>query len=227
VKLRSVSLLGYLQASLIDERSKQMDSSVRKSRSQLKPLIVALTLALPSAVLAAPADVVQTRADQNIDQQYGRDSVYAFSPESKPLTPERTSGSHWFHKTKASDANTSGLYEGYVPKQQESMAVNAGSGYTGSETSQADILAQPSSDVALGGEAQGNWGNEYAVVVPLANEVTPGPIAMDDGTATQFDRGYYQDPDQSEIIIVIPDNVAMTGDQTGSAEEQGSLAGTE
>jgi hypothetical protein len=40
-----------------------MDSSVRQSRSQLNPLIVAFTLVLPSVALAAPADVVLTRAD--------------------------------------------------------------------------------------------------------------------------------------------------------------------
>jgi hypothetical protein len=213
-----------------------MDSSVRKSRSQLKPLILVLTLALPSAALAAPADVVQTRADQNIDQQYGRDSVYAFSTDSKPLTPERTSGSHlfqksgshffqnWFHKSSASRSNTSGLYEGYVPKQQqESVALNAGSGYTGSETSQADIFAPPTSDVALGAEAQG----QSVIVMPLANEGTPEPVALNDGTATQFHRGYYQDPHQSEIILIVPDNVAMAGDQRGSAKGHGSLAGTE
>ena len=34
--------------------------------------------------------VVTTRADQNIYQQYGRDSVYGFSPDRKPLTPEQT-----------------------------------------------------------------------------------------------------------------------------------------
>src|SRR5262249_340541 len=44
-----------------------------------------------AAVGAPMGDVVTTRADQNIDQQYGRDSVYAFSPESKPLKPEQTS----------------------------------------------------------------------------------------------------------------------------------------
>lgn len=208
-----------------------MDSSVRKSRSQLKPLIVALTLALPGAALAAPADVVQTRADQNIDQQYGRDSVYAFSTDSKPLTPERTSGSHWFHswfhRSNASGSNTSGLYEGYVPKQQESMAFNASSGYTSSETSQADVIAQPTSDMALGGEAQGQWTSESVIVMPLVSEETPEPVALNDGTATQFNRGYYQDTDQSEIMIIVPDNVAMTGDQSDSAEGQGSLAGTD
>ena len=35
--------------------------------------------------------VVTTRADQNIHQQYGRDSVYGFSSDRKPLTPEQTS----------------------------------------------------------------------------------------------------------------------------------------
>jgi hypothetical protein len=34
-------------------------------------------------------DVVKTRADQNIDQQYGRDNVYACSPDAKPLKPEQ------------------------------------------------------------------------------------------------------------------------------------------
>src|SRR6266704_2560562 len=100
-----------------------MNSSAKMHRSRLKPLAVVLALALPSAALAAPADVVKTRADQNIDQQYGRDSVYGFSPESKPLSPERTSGPHWFHnwfhKSKTSEANVSALYEGYVPKQQQ------------------------------------------------------------------------------------------------------------
>src|SRR5262245_56225936 len=34
--------------------------------------------------------VVTTRADQNIYQQYGRDTVYGFSPDRKPLKPEQT-----------------------------------------------------------------------------------------------------------------------------------------
>jgi hypothetical protein len=50
----------------------------------------------------------------------------------------------------------------------------------------------------------------------------------DDRTATQFDRGYYKDPDQSEVIIILPDNVAMAGDQSsGSTEEQRTPAGTD
>ena len=38
----------------------------------------------------AVPQVVTTRADQNIYQQYGRDSVYGFSPDRKPLKPEQT-----------------------------------------------------------------------------------------------------------------------------------------
>ena len=34
--------------------------------------------------------VVTTRADQNIYQHYGRDTVYGFSPDRKPLKPEQT-----------------------------------------------------------------------------------------------------------------------------------------
>ena len=211
-----------------------MSSSVKTSRSRLKPLALALTLALPGVALAAAADGVKTRADQNIDQQYGRDSVYGFSPESKPLSPDRTSGPRWFHswfhRKNVSDANTSARYEGYVPKHEEDAAAfNAGSGYTGSETiSQADTgpfdLAQPTSEVVLAGEAQGDWGGEYAVVMPLQADMTPEPVALNDGTATQFNRGYYSDPGQSGLIIVIPDNVAMAGDQSGSAEERSSSA---
>jgi hypothetical protein len=36
------------------------------------------------------SQVVTTRADQNIYQQYGRDSVYGFSPDRKPQKPEHT-----------------------------------------------------------------------------------------------------------------------------------------
>jgi len=149
-----------------------MNSSLKRSRSRLKPLVVALTLALPSAALAVSADVVQTRADQNIDQQYGRDSVYGFSPESKPLSPDRTSGPHWFNwfpKPKASDANNSALHKGYAAQQQE--GTNAGSGYTGSETAS----AQPTSDMAFVGEAQ-SGGSESVVVLPLALEVLPEQV---------------------------------------------------
>lgn len=61
-------------------------------KRNLKPLLLAVALSVPaSAVMAAAMDdVVKTRADQNVDEQYGRDSVYAFSTEAKPLKPEQT-----------------------------------------------------------------------------------------------------------------------------------------
>jgi hypothetical protein len=54
----------------------------------LKPLAIAVALALPSASAwaASMKDVVATRADRNIDQHYGRDSVYAIAGD-KRLKP--------------------------------------------------------------------------------------------------------------------------------------------
>src|SRR6187431_3324916 len=61
-------------------------------RHRVKSIVIALALAVPAsaAMAAAMDDVVKTRPDQNIDQQYGRDSVYAFSPDAKPLKPDQT-----------------------------------------------------------------------------------------------------------------------------------------
>jgi hypothetical protein len=71
-----------------------MDASFKNGhpKRSLKPIVIALALVLPgsTALAASMDDVVKTRADQNIDQQYGRDSVYAFSPDAKPLKPEQT-----------------------------------------------------------------------------------------------------------------------------------------
>lgn len=64
----------------------------RVGRNVVKPIVVAVALALPGAAsfAASMTDVVTTRSDQNIDEQHGRDSVYAFSTEAKPLKPEQT-----------------------------------------------------------------------------------------------------------------------------------------
>ena len=54
----------------------------------LKPLALAVALALPSAPswAASMKDVVSTRADRSIDEHYGRDSVYAIAGD-KRLKP--------------------------------------------------------------------------------------------------------------------------------------------
>jgi hypothetical protein len=71
----------------------------------------AAVLAGSSAIHAASVtnsetNVVTTRPDQDVQQQYGRDSVYAFSPNAKPLKPEQTGsrdlksyGAEAWHKT--------------------------------------------------------------------------------------------------------------------------------
>jgi hypothetical protein len=67
-------------------------SAKRIRRSPMKPIVLALAFGLPTATVLAEdmSNVVTARADQAVDQQYGRDSVYAFSPRSKPFTPDQT-----------------------------------------------------------------------------------------------------------------------------------------
>jgi hypothetical protein len=69
-------------------------SSVNRNpvvRKVVKPLIVALGLAVPGAASFATAmhDAVTTRADQSVAQKYGRDSVYGFSPDATPYNAEQ------------------------------------------------------------------------------------------------------------------------------------------
>lgn len=63
----------------------------RVKRNLVKPLVVAVALALPgtAAFAATMTNVVTTRSDQNVEEQYGRDSVYAFSRDAKPFKPEQ------------------------------------------------------------------------------------------------------------------------------------------
>src|SRR5690349_24763810 len=57
-----------------------VEGSRRKS-IPLKPIVLVVALALPggSAWAASMGDVVSTRATESIGDQYGRDSLYAFS----------------------------------------------------------------------------------------------------------------------------------------------------
>ena len=121
-------------------------------RNVIRPLVIAMALALPgSAALAAQMDdVVTTRADQNIDQQYGRDSIYAFSPDSKPLKPEQ-SASRDFHpfakmKSYAAEAwhKTTGVF-----KHPASTSMNAAQ-------AESQPYASNSQDVVKTGEASSN-----------------------------------------------------------------------
>jgi hypothetical protein len=57
---------------------------------QQESMVIAPTYEGYTARAVSDSQVVTTRADQNIYQQYGRDSVYGFSPDRKPLKPEQT-----------------------------------------------------------------------------------------------------------------------------------------
>lgn len=89
-----------------------MNGSAQCSRGKpglVKPLLLAVALTLPGmGAFAGPADdVVSTRADPIIDQQHGRDSVYAIQAFSR-YTPEQLSAqlSTWLGKTKSFAAAT-------------------------------------------------------------------------------------------------------------------------
>jgi len=228
-----------------------MNASVtcRFAKSSLKPIALAVALALPSsAALTAPMDAVKTRPDQNVDQQYGRDSVYAFSADSKPLSPDRTSGPHKFHTAQqeavsANELNGGTEYvdseavpdagSGYIDSQ---MALDAGSGYTRSEavgtgyTASEDIVSHagwggvsPSTTgLALAGEAQDNRESKYAVVIPWDTDLMPSMSQNE--MATQSDRGYSLIPGELTMIVITPDTTALDADQTASSEEAGSPA---
>ena len=67
-----------------------MQASLKNSRRKgiaLRSVALAVALALPNvASLAANMrDVVSTQSAQSIGERYGRDSVYALSPNAKPL----------------------------------------------------------------------------------------------------------------------------------------------
>ena len=64
----------------------------RKKGIALKPVALAVALALPNvgAFAASMQDVISTHAAQSIAEQYGRDSLYAFSPESRRFKPGQT-----------------------------------------------------------------------------------------------------------------------------------------
>jgi hypothetical protein len=150
-------------------------------RRSMKPLALALALTLPGAAATAASmdDVVKTRPDQNIQEQYGRDSVYAFSPDAKPLKPEQT-GSHdanifgkvknyaadFWHKTEGFAASTwdktTGLLGGHssapATAQAELQPYGRAGGYVGADRiavleSNVPFRANGTGDEVMTGEA--------------------------------------------------------------------------
>jgi hypothetical protein len=193
-------------------------------KRSLKPIVIALALALPSsaALAASMNDVVETRADQNVDQQYGRDSVYAFSADEKPLSPEDTSGASRIDQSAEVDTSWSESpnYNGNLGEQMSyesnfdsttlDLPYHVGSGYTGSE--QMDSAGNERIDV------------DGVAIVPLEIELIPGAIALNDGTDKEYERGYYDDPDVEPIS---PNNVWTEDEMSALSEDQSESAGIE
>lgn len=132
----------------------------RVGRNVVKPMVLAIALALPAAASYGESmtDVVRTRSDQNVYQQYGRDSVYAFSNDAKPYKPEQTAShsagfiGNAFDKTKDFFAGawdkTTGLFKHdessstHVARAQyEPQAYGRAGGYTG--TDRVEVVSEP------------------------------------------------------------------------------------
>ncbi len=187
-------------------------------KRSLKPIVVALALALPgsAAVAASMDDVVETRADQNIDQQFGRDSVYGFSAEDKPLSPEDTSGAQ------RNDSESDDVSWMQSPDTSESTGY---SGPSGNELSfNADQSAALDSGFYVGSGYTSNeqMSSDQLAVVPLEIEMTPGSVAWYDGTEKEYERGYYDDPD---VEPAGPNDTWLQDDATASSEDQSLSAG--
>jgi len=151
-----------------------------------------VALALPgAAAYAAAMDVVTTRSDQNIDEQYGRDSVYAFSRDAKPLKPEQT-GSHPLpliggvvDKTKHFFAGawdkTTGLFKhddrtagAYAASSYEPQPYGRAGGYAGSD--RVAVIAQTSAPYAANTEIVKS-GQDANVAASPADYPREAPLA--------------------------------------------------
>jgi len=212
-----------------------MSSGKRVGRNVVKPLVVAVALALPGAAAFAASmdDVVKTRADQNIDEQYGRDSVYAFSRDAKPLKPEQQ-GSHdmgflgdAYHKTTDFVAGawhkTTAMFNGdgksYAANRHEYAPERYGraGGYVGSDrvaviAGKADSNATANADTVKTGEELDS--------AAAAGTTTTMPDQPSSSALESPDRSMKaQEPSAAVDYTPAPPaveqpNEAMTGDQS-------------
>jgi len=197
----------------------------RSTRSVVRPMILALALALPGAVAIAVqmGDVVTTRADQNVDEQYGRDSVYASSSGSKQPMPDQSSSVDRLAINSLGDQNApsfDALSDRKTHVGSGYVGDHVGSGYVGDEEPQGSIAGstfeQPATDVGLAassqlaGTPQEAVESQYLVITPLETAMSL-PAAASEEEAT------------SEFVIIVPDNSAGE-DQSASNDEENSLA---
>jgi len=195
-------------------------NSFKRKRTLLRPIALILAVALPASagISAELADVVKTRPDQNIDQQYGRDSVYAFSAESKPLKPEQTGARDRIDaQSNFAVSDASGFPSANAPLQTDPMdndmatdprpidaraeGIGMGSGYTG-DTGQS--LAPTANANPYGGEPfQSQYEQRAWLILPGA---VTAPVASGS-----------EDEASNEFVIIIPEMAAA--DNTALDEE--------
>jgi len=144
----------------------------RSKRNVARPMVLALALALPlsAAVAMQMGDVVTTRADQNVHEQYGRDSVYALSPGSKQSMPGQALSVDRLASQNAPTFNASSDSEllvgsGYVASSDSETPM--GSGYVGNEEPQGNITGD-SLEQSAADDSQQAVDSQYLVFTPLA-----------------------------------------------------------
>jgi hypothetical protein len=180
-----------------------MSSGKRVERNVVKPLVVAVALALPGAAALAASidDVVKTRADQNIDEQYGRDSVYAFSRDAKPLKPEQQASHDMgfvgdaYHKTTGFLAGawhkTTAMFSGdgksYAANQYQNEPQRYGraGGYAGSDrvavlAAKSDTMATANTDSVKTGEDLDNAAATSGAATPSQDQPSSAAVGTQD-----------------------------------------------
>jgi len=163
-------------------------------------LAVALAFSSTAALSVAMDDVVKTRADQNIDQQYGRDSVYGFSPDSKPLTPERTANTSRVRGLSSEDSMQSLSSDDSIQNQStQSSALSAAS--DSSDIAPQQSLGSGYTEYAVG---SGYTGTEQSATQPWDS-------AIGDSTAREYDPGYYREPEERTVLLPYDEDTAHQG----------------
>lgn len=224
--------------------------------NRMKPIAAATLLALSSAAFAASMDnVVTTRSDQNIDQQYGRDSVYAFSAASKPHSPDQAGSrdTDVFGKVKDYSANawhkTTAFFAGLGAGAAASSAANSdpqaygrAGGYVGSDrvavlNSQAPYQANGTPVYTDGtvktGESIGNVSDKRAAATPntLPDQSTSMPAEVQRDRVSNYDTSSSNALDDVNGVQkapspdVAPPDVASSEATSQSAEDTTAMVG--
>jgi len=212
-----------------------MSSGKRVGRNVVKPLVVAVALALPGAAAFAASmdDVVKTRADQNIDEQYGRDSVYAFSRDAKPLKPEQQ-GSHdmgflgdAYHKTTGFVAGawhkTTAMFRGdgksYAATQYQYAPERYGraGGYVGSDrvaviAGKVDTTATANADTVKTGD-QLDSAAAAGTTTTMPDQPSSSALESPDRSMKTEEPSAAVDYTPAAPVVEQP-NTAITGDQS-------------